>query len=130
MSPDAAALLGDRLLSLDHLGQIVGAAPVLAPEVERRLRAELDHEVERFVSWLEARRSADALAILHGGADAVRRRHLDRLRRRGGLRPEQLAAVEAASAAMVGELLHGPSVELRRGGADAVTVRRIFGLDA
>ena len=130
VSADAAALLGDRLLSLDRLGEIAGAAPILAPEVERRLRAEVDHEVERFVTWLETRRSADALATLHGEADAIRRRHLDRLRHRAGLRPEQLAAVEAASAAMVGELLHGPSVELRRGGADALTVRRIFGLDA
>jgi hypothetical protein len=29
---------------------------------------------------------------------------------------------------MLGELLHGPSVELRRGGADAATIRRLFGL--
>ena len=129
-SPDAAALLGERLLTLDRLGEIAGAVPVLAPGVERRLRAEMDDEVERFVAWLDARRSGDALAVLHGEADAVRRRHLDRLRRHGGLGPGQLAAVEAASAAMMGELLHGPSVELRRGGADADTVRRIFGLDA
>lgn len=130
VSSDAAALLEDRLLALDRLGEIKGATPVLSPRAERRLRAEMDDEVERFVAWLDARRSGDALAVLHGEADAVRRRHLDRLRRRGGLEPAQLAAVEAASAAMVGELLHGPSVELRRGGADAATVRRLFGLDA
>ena len=41
----------------------------------------------------------------------------------------QLAAVEAASAAMLGELLHRPTVEIRRGGADAATVRRLFGID-
>jgi hypothetical protein len=52
------------------------------------------------------------------------------LRRRARLRPEQFAAVEAASSAMLRELLHGPSVQLRRGGADADTVRRLFGLDA
>ncbi|MEO6295075.1 MAG: hypothetical protein ABIP01_04405 [Candidatus Limnocylindria bacterium] len=130
VSSDAAALLEDRLLALDRLGEIKGATPVLSPRAERRLRAEMDDEIERFVAWLDARRSGDALAVLHGEADAVRRRHLDRLRRRGGLEPAQLAAVEAASAAMVGELLHGPSVELRRGGADAATVRRLFGLDA
>jgi glutamyl-tRNA reductase len=130
VSADAAALLGRRLLTLDRLGETAGAPPVLAPGVERRLRAEMDDEVERFVAWLDARRSGDALAVLHGEADAVRRRHLDRLSRSAGLGPGQLAAVEAASAAMMGELLHGPSVELRRGGADADTVRRIFGLDA
>jgi glutamyl-tRNA reductase len=130
VSADAAALLGKRLLTLDRLGEISGAAPVLATGVERRLRAEMDDEVERFAAWLDARRSGDALAVLHGEADAVRRRHLDRLSRSAGLGPGQLAAVEAASAAMMGELLHGPSVELRRGGADAETVRRIFGLEA
>ena len=130
VSADAAALLGHRLLTLDRLGEIAAAAPVLAPGIERRLRAEMDDEVERFVEWLDARRSGDALAVLHGEADAVRRRHLDRLSRSAGLAPDQLVAVEAASAAMMRELLHGPSVELRRGGADAETVRRIFALDA
>lgn len=126
----AAERLGDRLMTLDGLGDGAAGRPVLDPDVERRLRAELDREVERFVAWLAARRGNDALAVLHGEADAVRRRHLDRLRRRAGLDDAQLAAVEAASAAMLGELLHGPSLELRRGGDDAATVRRLFGLDA
>ena len=126
---DAAALLGERLLDLDRLAGIVGSAPVLAPAVERRLRRDLEHEVGRFVAWLDTRGSGDALAVLHGEADAVRRRHIDRLRRQALLEPEQLAAVEAASAAIIGEILHGPSLELRRGGADAETVRRIFGLE-
>ena len=130
VSADAQALLGDHLLDLDRLGLLQGSAPVLAPEVEGRLRRDLDDEVERYVAWLDTRRSGDALALLHGGADAVRRRHIDRLRRQALLAPEQLAAVEAAAAAIVGEILHGPSLELRRGGADAETVRRLFGLEA
>lgn len=128
VSGDAEAMLGDHLLDLDRLGRLKGSAPVLAPDVERRLRRDLDDEVARFVAWLDTRRSGDALALLHGEADAVRRRHIDRLRRRNLLEPEQLAAVEAASAAIVGEVLHGPSLELRRGGTDAETVRRLFGL--
>jgi glutamyl-tRNA reductase len=126
---DAVDLLGTRLLTLDRLGEIAGATHVLEPRVERRLRRELAAEVDRFVAWLETRGSHDALAVLHGEADAVRRRHLERLRRHARLAPEQLAAVDAAAAAMVGDLLHGPTVELRRGGADADTVRRLFGLD-
>jgi glutamyl-tRNA reductase len=130
VSSEAAAVLGPRLLGLDRIAEVAGSTPVLEPGVERRLRAEMDAEADRFVAWLDTRRSADALAILHGEAEAVRSRHLERLRRHGALEPAQLAAVEAASAAIVGELLHGPSMELRRGGADADTVRRLFRLDA
>ncbi len=129
VSTHAAALLGARLLGLDRLAEVAGSAPVLEPEIERRLRAEMDTEVDRFVAWLDTRMSADALSVLHGEAEAVRSRHLERLRRQGALAPAQLAAVEAASAAIVGELLHGPSMVLRRGGADADTVRRLFGFD-
>lgn len=126
---EAADLLADSLLTIDALGARSGGQPVLAPAVERRLRAELEAEVEAFAAWLEVRGAADALQLLHTEADAVRRRHLERLRTRGDLDDRQLAAVEAAATAMVGELLHGPTVELRRGGADADTVRRLFGLE-
>lgn len=125
---DAREQLGDRLMTLDELGFRGGMRQVLEPSVEGRLRRELDREVERYVAWLEARRGGDAISVLHREADAVRRRHLDRLRSRAGLDEQQLAAVEAASTAMLSELLHGPSVELRRGGADAATIRRLFGL--
>jgi glutamyl-tRNA reductase len=121
--------LGDRLMTLDALGALAGSSPVLAPVVERRLREELDREVEAFVAWLDTRSGADALALLHGEAAEIRRRHLARLRGRASLDARQLKAVEAAATAMVAELLHGPSVELRRGGADADTIRRLFGLE-
>jgi glutamyl-tRNA reductase len=126
---DAAMRLGDHLMTLDGLATLHGGPSPLAPGVERRLHRELEEEVERFIAWLDARRGAGALEILHGQANEVRRRHLESLRRGVRLEPEQLAAVEAASAAMFGELLHHPSIELRRGGADAATVRRLFGLD-
>jgi glutamyl-tRNA reductase len=128
VAADARELLGDRLMTLDELGIRAGFREVLAPAVQQRLRAELDREVERYVTWLDGRSGGDAIAVLHREAEAVRRRHLDRLQTRAGLDDGQLAAVEAASAAMLGELLHGPSVELRRGGADAATIRRLFGL--
>lgn len=128
VSADAREVLGSRLMTLDEIGLRADARPVLEPAIERRLRADLDREVERFVVWLEGRRGGDAISVLHHEADAVRRRHLDRLRARTRLDAAQLAAVEAAWAAMLGELLHGPMVELRRGGTDAATVRRLFGL--
>lgn len=129
VDPAAGDRLGDRLLDLDRLGELHVRAPVLAPGVEKRLRRRMDDEVLGFVTWLDSRHGADALTLLHREADAVRRRHLERLRRRADLDEQQLAAVEAASSAMLGELLHGPTVELRAGGADAATVRRLFRIE-
>jgi glutamyl-tRNA reductase len=130
VSPAAAARLGGRLMSIDQLGSIAGSSPAFDRGTERRLRRELRAEVDGFVQWLEARRTTDAVSALRGEAEALRRRHLDRLRRQARLDPEQLAAVDAATAAMLAELLHRPTVAVRHGGADAPTVRRLFGLDA
>lgn len=124
----AAAALGHRLLTVDGLAGVEGGRPVLDPRAERRLRAELATEIDAFKTWMENRRGTDALAMLHREAEAIRRRHLDRLQRRARLDPEQLAAVEAASSAMIGELLQRPTLELRRHGGDAQAVRRLFGL--
>jgi len=121
--------LGERLLTVDGLGALAGSVPVLAETAERRLRTELDAEVERFAAWLESRQGADAVSVLHREADALRQRHLDRLRHRARLDPDQLAAVDAATAAMLAELLHGPTVEIKRAGVDASLVRRLFGVD-
>ena len=129
VSPTAAARLGERLMSVDRLATVGGSSPVFPPATERRLRRELEAEVDGFVSWLAARRATNAVALLRAEAEAVRRRHLDRLRRRGGLDPEQLAVVDAATTAMIAELLHRPTVAVRHGGADAPTVRRLFGVD-
>ena len=127
---EGISALGDRLLDIDRVGRMADGAPVLAPRMERRLRAEVDEEVHGFVLWLDERRAADAVSLLHRDAAEIRRRHLARLRQRASLNAEQLTAVEAATNAMIGELLHGPTVQLRRGVADAAVIRRLFGVDA
>lgn len=129
VADDAARVLGDRLITLDGLADSPSRPSSLAPAVERRLRAEVRGEVERFAAWLRTRRGADAVAVLRGEADAIRERHVRRLRRRAELTDAQLAEVEASATAMVAELLHGPSVRLRHGGADAAVVRRLFGIE-
>lgn len=122
-----ATRLGPRLMDVDRLGAELGRTPVLSRAIERRLREEMDAEARRFAEWVAARDGAGAISVLRTEAEAIRRRHLDGLLR-AGLSDEQMAAVEAATASMLGELLHGPSVELRRDGASAATVRRLFGI--
>lgn len=126
---DAARILGDRLITLDALAGTTHRPSALAPAVERRLRAEVAGEVERFGEWLRTRGGAGAVALLRGEADAIRERHVRRLRQRASLTDAQLAAVDASAAAMIAELLHGPSVRLRHGNDDAAVVRRLFGIE-
>ena len=129
VSPTAAARLADRLMSIDRLASVGESSSVFSPATERRLRRELRAEVDDFVRWLGARRTTGAVALLRSEAEKIRRRHLDQLRRRAGLDPAQMAKVDAATAAMITELLHRPTIALRHGGADAPTVRRLFGVD-
>lgn len=128
VAPEAAARLADRLLDLDRLGVSDGARR-LSPEVERRLRIEAQAEARAFAAWLEVRGSGDGIAMLQAHGEEVRRRHLERLRLKSSLDDEQAAAVEAMTAAMFGELLHGPTLRLRYDPDAAARVREVFGIE-
>ena len=111
LTSDAEALLGDRLLNLDRLGNRQ-AASVLSPRAEREVRERLEAETDRYVAWLIARRHGPA-AALHREAEALRAKHLERLRIGVDLTAAQLAAVENMTAALVGELVHLRGEEAR-----------------
>jgi glutamyl-tRNA reductase len=128
VSAGARRALGENLLDLDRLGRITPVRSPLSEATLRRLGVELQAEVDAFVAWLGRRGNADAVATLRAQAAELRRRHLSRLRQRAGLDDGQLAQVESATTALLNELLHGPTVQLRQGGADAATVRRLFEL--
>jgi glutamyl-tRNA reductase len=128
VTPDAAGRLGDRLLDLDRLGALASSQPLSAAS-ERRLRAAAGEGTQAFMAWWARRAGGDGIALLHAHAAEIRERHLARLRRRPDLSAAQLAAVEAATAAMVGELLHQPTIRLQREPAARSVVARVFGLD-
>lgn len=128
VAPDAAARLGERLLDLDRLG-VADEARRLSAGVERRLRNEARAEANAFAAWLEVRASGDGIAMLRAHGEDVRRRHLERLRLKSSLDHEQAAAVEAMTVAMLGELLHGPTLRLRHDPDAAARVREVFGLE-
>lgn len=128
VAPEAAARLGDRLLDLDRLG-VSDEARRLSPEVEGRLRIQAQAEARAFGAWLDTRGSGDGIAMLRAHGEEVRRRHLERLRLKSSLDEEQAAAVEAMTAAMFGELLHGPTLRLRNDPDAAARVREVFGIE-
>ena len=128
VTADAAAVLGERLLDLDRLGA-VDEVQRLSADVEHRLRGEARAEAIGFADWVEVRASGDAIAMLRAHGEGVRRRHLARLRMKSSLDDAQVAAVEAMTVAMLGELLHGPTVRLRHDPDAAARVREVFGIE-
>jgi|SRR5579859_113588 len=123
----AASALGERLLDLDDLG--AAQATTLPPAAETRLRVEAHREAIRFATWLELRSSGEGIALLRHHADEVRERHLARLGARAGLSADQAEAVGAMTEALVAELLHVPTIQLRRDPDAAQRVREVFGID-
>jgi glutamyl-tRNA reductase len=111
VAPEAAQVLGDRLLNLDRLGKASASSP-LSPKAERQVREELAAETDRYLAWVADRRSGVAGA-LYRQAEAVRARHVDRLRAGVELTQEQLAAVERMSAALVADVVHLRATDAR-----------------
>jgi glutamyl-tRNA reductase len=129
VSPELRRQLGSRIIDLDRMAMADTPQP-LSPAAMRRVKQMINLERDDFVQWLEERASGDAIGALHRRAEAVRGRHVDRLRRRGILEEKQLAAVDHMARAMVAELLHTPTIHLRGGGERADLVRKLLGLDA
>jgi glutamyl-tRNA reductase len=95
-------------------------------------------EVEAFWSWLAGMEVTPTIVALREKADAIRRHELEKtLAALRDLPPQAHKAIEALSSAITNKLLHPPIAYLKNNsrngdsqeGADAATVRRIFGLD-
>jgi glutamyl-tRNA reductase len=128
IAPPLAVRLGNRLLNLDRI-EGAGAANSLPRGLEARFRAEARAEAARFGAWAELRSTGDGVAALRSHAEEIRQRHLNQLRQRARLDPDQLDAVQAMTSAMFGELLHAPTLVIRRDPEAAVRVRRLFGIE-
>jgi glutamyl-tRNA reductase len=87
---------------------------------ERRRQAELAEVLVRrqaweFSRWRRSREAAPLLGDMRRRAEEIRRAETDQARKRmGALTPEQDAALEAMTTAIVNKLLHAPTVHLRQ----------------
>jgi glutamyl-tRNA reductase len=77
----------------------------------------VDREFDRLLEQFKRNRADDAIAAMYEGADAVKRRELDRavskLEAQGGLTDDQRETVESMADALVGQLLAAPTRSLR-----------------
>ncbi|MCC6179786.1 MAG: glutamyl-tRNA reductase [Chloroflexi bacterium] len=135
IEPSIADLPGCALYNIDDL-----VATQQANIAARRLEAEkveatIGPAVERFMAWWAGRDVAPVIAELVARAEEIRAAETERvLTRLGPLSEREREAVNAMTTAIVGKLLHGPIIQLKRRGGRHDTsvylhaVRELFGL--
>ncbi len=137
IEPACREIAGVSLHDIDDVQQIVERNAGGREAEARRAEPILAAEQDRFQRWLASLEVVPAIAALRGRADEVVRRVLaendGRWESLGGADRERLAAM---SRAIVGRLLHEPTLRMRRSaGSDSAYVyvsalRELFGLDA
>ena len=135
IDPAARRLAGIFLYDLDDLRSVAEANLRERQKEAAAAEALVDREVRDFLEWQKSLDVVPILVELRQRADQIRRREIERARKRlGGLTPEQEAALDAATTAIVNKLLHPPTVHLKeiaRNGFAAeqvALIRKLLGL--
>jgi glutamyl-tRNA reductase len=85
-------------------------------------------EADRYAAWRRERHAAPAIRALRERAEAIRRSRVQRaLAKLGHLSDRDRRVVESLSAALVNELLHQPTVALRREPSRTEVALELFG---
>jgi glutamyl-tRNA reductase len=114
VDPQVGELDGVFLYDLDGLKAVAEAN--LRERRKQAVGAEaiVEQEVREFLAWHQSLSVKPLLVELRRRGDEIRRAELDKARKRlGDLTPEQEAALEAATTAIVNKLLHPPIVQIK-----------------
>ncbi|MGI8661808.1 MAG: glutamyl-tRNA reductase [Acidimicrobiales bacterium] len=111
VDPSAGELPGVTLLDMDDLRRFVDVGVSGRQREAARAQVIVDEELDRFRVLTTAREVAPLVSALRERAEATRAREIERLV--GRLAPDELAAVELATKAIVAKLLHEPTVRLK-----------------
>ncbi len=136
VDPEVNELDGLFVYNVDDLQAL--AANNAAERVKEAERAEkiIELEVERFSSRMKSLEVVPTILSLQEYCETIRQAEIDRIRGRlGAITPEQEAAIEGMTRAIINKLLHTPITTLKSSAAqpEAATIhemiRRIFNLD-
>jgi glutamyl-tRNA reductase len=135
IEPSAGALEGVFLYDLDDLRSVAEANLRERRKEAAAAEAIVEQEVREFLAWQKSLDAVPLLVALRRRAEEIRADETARARKRlGPLTPEQDAALDAATSAIVNKLLHPPTAvlkELARNGhaPDHLDlIRRLLGL--
>jgi glutamyl-tRNA reductase len=117
VDPAAAEVTGVDLADMDDVESVTDATRERRAEAAAAVESMVEEELDNLLSAFKRNRADDAIAAMYEGADAVKRRELDRavskLEAQGGLTDDQRETVESMADALVGQLLAAPTRSLR-----------------
>jgi glutamyl-tRNA reductase len=115
VDPAVGRLPGVTLLDMDDLRSFAESGMAGRRQEVARVRALIADELDRYLNTTAARGVAPLVAALRAHAEDIRTNELDRYRSRlAGLDPRQRETVEALTKAILGKLLHEPTVQLKQ----------------
>jgi glutamyl-tRNA reductase len=136
VDPAVATLDNVFLYDMDDLHAVVSANLARRQSVLPAAEAVVTDEVEKFWQWVAGLAAVPVLTQFRDEMNRVRERELSTaLRRMSDLTPEQRAAVEHFSQALMNKFLHEPTVRLRAAAANGRglgvvdAARYLFALD-
>jgi glutamyl-tRNA reductase len=136
IDPRVAELEGVVLRDIDDLQRVVDRTLFGREAEARQAEALIDHELERFVRWLETLQVVPAITALRARAEAIVRQVLTENEDRWeALSPADRERVELLAATIAKRILHQPILRLKARGDEHTTyayvqaLRELFGLE-
>jgi glutamyl-tRNA reductase len=135
IEPAVNDLEGAYVYNIDDLEQVVEANRKQRVKEAERAEEIIRQEVQKLIRRLASRAVAPTIVALEDRLEMIRDRELERFRGRlGTLTPDQQAAVDQLTQAILNKILHGPITELKSGAGNPEhgtlihLIRKIFGV--
>jgi glutamyl-tRNA reductase len=136
IAPEVNRLDGIFVYDMDDLQSIASNNTAERRKEAERAEAIIELEVDRFASRMKSLEVVPTILSLQEYCETIRQAEIDRIRGRlGQITPEQEAAIDAVTRAIINKLLHTPITTLKSSAAEpeAATIhemiRRIFNLN-
>jgi Glutamyl-tRNA reductase len=105
------------LRNIDDLNEVVWENKVSRKEAADKAESIIDEEVDKFGQWLKSLASQPMVTALTIKAETIRRNELQRTLSQHSFSPDQQAALEVMTSALVRRLLHDPLAFIKQSGS-------------
>lgn len=126
IEPEVAELEDIYLYTVDDLGTVVREGNAARQAAVAEAESIIEHRVDHFMQWWDARSVVPVIRSLHSQADEIRRAELERAHKMLARGDDPQAVLAALSQALTNKFMHGPTQALNQSKGE--TRDRLMGL--